>query len=71
MRSLIPVYVPLMISFAMSNLIWHMWINLGSANANFYYFMSLVSSFSNGLVLIEAITAVRQLYSLSELAVVS
>eukprot|EP00474_Spongospora_subterranea_P001775 CRZ02233.1 hypothetical protein [Spongospora subterranea] len=63
MRNLMPVYVALIVSFTMSAVMWTMWIDLGCGNANFYYVMGLVCAFSNGFILIEAISAVRQLYA--------
>jgi phosphatidylinositol glycan class U len=65
-RRIIPVVVFLIISVMMGHLMWYQWIYLGSGNANFYYNQTLLFIFSNGFVLIEAISAVRKLYTAAD-----
>jgi phosphatidylinositol glycan class U len=35
---------------------WHLWINSGAGNANFFYFQALIFSFANGFVVMEFVS---------------
>ncbi|CEP01238.1 GPI transamidase subunit PIG-U [Plasmodiophora brassicae] len=66
MRPIIPVYVGLLISCTLGHMTWFLWIHAGSGNANFYYNQTLVWGFCNGFLVIEAVSAVRTLYTLAD-----
>lgn len=60
-RKLYPVFYLLCQSVVTTLMMWFLWINMASGNANFFYFQALLFLFCSGFTLVEAMSSVRQL----------
>lgn len=47
-------------SLLLSVLMWHLWIESGSGNANFYFFQTLLFVGAQSFLLLEALLAMRR-----------
>ena len=59
-RSVYLIVFLLCMSIVLMELMWFLWIESGSGNANFLYFQSLIYIFSQGFCIIETIGSVRR-----------